>query len=154
MAAWCNISFHQYSHPLSGGNDLYLNGELVTELVIPDGVTDIGDYAFAGSGITSVTIPDSVTNIGNSAFSWCRNLTSVTIPDSLTNIENSAFEFCNNLTSVYITDMEAWCNISFASYDANPLYNAKGLYLNGELITELVIPDSITDIGDYAFGGG
>ena len=47
-----------------------------TDLVIPDGVTSIGDYAFGGySGLTSVTIPDSVTSIGSYAFNWCYSLT-------------------------------------------------------------------------------
>ena len=62
-----------------------------------------------------------------------------------------AFDSCGNLTSVHITDIAAWCNISFGNDVANPLYYAGNLYLNGTLVTELFIPDSVTSIGSYAF---
>ena len=75
----------------------------ITSVVIPDGVTSIGNNAFQYCyNLTSVTIPDSVTSIGESAFSRCYNLTSVTIPDSVTSIGNNAFSGCSNLTSVTI----------------------------------------------------
>ena len=130
LAAWCKISFGSYdANPCYYAHHLYLNNEEITELVIPNSVTSIGNYAFYNcSGLTSVTIPNSVTSIGNRAFSYC-----------------------SGLTSVDITDLEAWCNISFGSYDANPCYYAHHLYLNNEEITELVIPNSVTSIGNYAF---
>ena len=119
IAAWCNISFgDSYSNPLKYARNLYLNGNLVTELVIPDGVTSIGDYAFFGcTSLTSVTIPDSVTSIGSSAFAYCDSLTSVVIPDSVTSIGDCAFSDCSSLTSVTIgdsvesigSDAFSWC---------------------------------------------
>ncbi|MBR5570372.1 MAG: leucine-rich repeat domain-containing protein [Oscillospiraceae bacterium] len=98
----------------------------------------------------SYAIPDSVTNIGYCAFEDCTSLTSVSIPDSVANIGYYAFEDCTNLTGVYITDLAAWCNISFDS-GANPLNYAENLYLNGELLTDMLVPDGVTSIGDYAF---
>ena len=71
----------------------------------------------------------------------------------MTSISYSAFGGYSSLTSVYITDLEAWCNIKFSSSSANPLYYADNLYLNGSLVKDLVIPDSVTSIGYEAFRG-
>ena len=155
IAAWCEMGFlNKYASPLSRAGNLYLNDKLITDLVIPDGVTSIHSYAFSGcSSIKSVTIPDSVTRISNSAFSDCSSLENITIPDSITSIGEYAFDNCSNLKEVHISDMVAWCKIYFARYDANPLSYTGKLYLNDKLVTDLVIPDGVTRIGISAFSG-
>ena len=124
----------------------------LTSVVIGNSVTSIGTQAFDGcSGLTSIEIPNSVTSIGHHAFYSCDGLTSIEIPNSVTSIGNYAFNDCSGLKAVNISDLSAWCNIDFGNSSANPLYYAKNLYLNGKLVTELVIPDDVTEIKDYAF---
>ena len=103
LTAWCQIKFDYNANPLRQAHELYLNGERVTKLVIPEGVTSIGDDAFAGcTGLTEVTIHDGVTAIGGSAFSGCSGLTGVTIPSHVTDIGDSAFSDCSGLTEMVI----------------------------------------------------
>ena len=116
------------------------------------------NYLFGYKGMdTELTLPESYNGqkyvINQYAFYSCDALTSVTIGNSVTSIGSYAFEYCTSLTSVHITDLAAWCNINFSHYSSNPLYYAHNLYLNGNLITELVIPDSVARIGDHAFNG-
>ena len=90
---------------MSNVTTLYLNGQKVEgDLVIPDGVTSIGNSIFRNcSGLTSVTIGDGVTSIGNYAFGYCSSLTSITIPVGVTSIGDWAFYVCSKLKSIIIT---------------------------------------------------
>ncbi len=135
IAAWCNISFG--SNPLGYAHHLYMNGQEVKDLVIPNSVTTIGN-AFAGcSGLTSVTIPNSVTSIGEAAFYGCSGLTSVTIPNSVTSIGNRAFNGCSGLTSITIPN-------SVTSIGDEAFSGCKGL-------TSFTIPNTVTSIGESTF---
>ncbi|MCI7085807.1 leucine-rich repeat protein [bacterium] len=136
------------------GNCAFLGCTSLASVIIPDSVTSIGDCAFSGcTSLASVTIPDSVTSIGNGAFEDCTSLESVTIGNSVTSIGDDAFNDCNNLKKVYIDNITSWYNISFDNCYSNPLNNYAELYLNGKLVIDLKIPDSVTSIGNYAFLG-
>ena len=150
-------------------------GLVITSVVIDSGVTSIGGGAFSGlTDLTSIAIPNSVTSIGDSAFGYCVGLTSITIPSSVTSIGNytfyggsltsitmglgvasigkNAFYGCYYLESVYYTGtIEQWCNIDFVDGLSNPLHYAHNLYINNKLVTELNIPNTVTQIRQYAF---
>ena len=157
LGAWCNIDFEcsdpydgrfVFSNPLIYAHNLYLNSNKLTNIVIPDTVSIIKNYAFFGcTSLVSVTIPSSVTKIGDIAFKnctglksvnirnnvtsignyvfyGCANLETLTLPESIDSIGHCAFEDCNSLNSVHISDIGAWCNIVFSSRrsDSGQLY--------------------------------
>ena len=119
-------------------------------ITIPNGVTTICNGTFCMSDLQSITIPSSVTSIGERAFYKSR-LESITIPSSVTTIGKDAFSL-SPIHTVHITDVAAWCNITFENSYANPLTNVfSNLFLNDEVIEELVIPDGVKEIKNYAF---
>ena len=139
--------------------------DIVGSVVIPDGVTSIGEYAFCGcSALTEINIPDSVTSIGNNAFSGCSSLEtveiseasqltsigvyafqycsllmSIDIPEGVTSIGGSAFYDCSSLTSINIPE-------GVTSIRAETFKGCSGL-------TNITIPEGVTQIGDSAFRG-
>ena len=136
------------------GDRAFLGCSGLISIEIPNSVTTIGGYTFQGcTSLTSIEIPNSVTIIGGNAFRGCSCLTSINIPNSVISIGSYAFYECTGLTSVHITDLAAWCRINFDYQQANPLSYAKHLYLNGEEIKNLVIPEGVTRIGGFAFSG-
>ena len=108
------------------------------------------DNAYQNRPSGDFEIQEGTTVIAGSVF-YPADITSIKIPCSVITIGEQCFEQCFNLNKVYIEDLEKWCDISFGSVSANPLFCGKHLYLNGEEITSLEIPSSITEIKDYAF---
>ena len=98
-----------------------------------------------------------VTGIADYAFRNYRRLKSITIPASITHIGKKAFIGCSGLESVHLSDLKAWCEITFdynwLSFQSNPFYYADNLYVNGESVTNLMLPDDITEIKSIAFYG-
>ena len=136
IASWVQIEFEN-STCIQG--DLYLNGKLLTEIVIPDGTTEISYGPFSGiTSIKKVTIPESVTKIGYNAFEGCSGLTSVNIPDSVTSIEGNAFYGCTSLSNINIPDSVK--NIGYYTFN------------KCDSLKSLTIPDSVTNIGSLPRG--
>ncbi len=152
IAQWCGITFGYFPFER---HDLYIGNNLVTDLVIPEIVTEIKDRAFYGATcLTSVTIQNSVTSIGEEAFSFCSGLTSVTIPNSVTSIGNNAFSGCSVTEPVYNASIFALFPYGYAAEYAIPegiLQIAGGAFSGCSELTSISIPESVTDIGDYAF---
>ena len=158
LEKWCKISglvnFMEYG---SADKNLYLNNELISNLVIPDTVTTIGQYAFAYSGLRSITIPDGVTSIGSSAFRECRKLTSIIIGNSVTSIGDSAFYGCSGLTSITLPNsvttigQYAFAYSGLRSVTIGNSVTAIGQYAYAYSgLTSITIPDGVTSIGSSA----
>ena len=132
----------------------YISRNKCTEIIIEDGVTSIGKYAFNNcTNLTNVTIPDSVTTIGSSAFSGCTSLTCITIPDSVTSIGDDAFYNCTSLTSVTVNINNQY----YSNDEYGVLFNKDKTtlikYPTGNSRTSYSIPNGVTTIGDSAFSG-
>ncbi len=159
------------------GNYTFYGCSYLTEINIPQGVTSIGSYTFYGcSGLTEINIPQGVTSIGSGAFYGCSSLTGIIIPDGVTSIAQYTFENCSSLTEINIpqgvtsigsgafyncssltkakfSSIESLCNIRFNESYSNPLSYAHHLFINGEEVTNVIIPTSVTSIGEFTFYG-
>ena len=152
----------------------------LTSVTIPNSVRSIESYAFCFcSSMTAITIPNSVTRIEEGAFDECTGLTSAVIPNSIVSIENHVFSGCTGLTSVTIpnsvTSIEGSAfnkvnNIIYSGSATGSPWGAKSIngYIDGYLVYsddtkttllgcssvktgEIIISDSVMNIGEYAF---
>ena len=102
--------------------------------------------------IKKIVIEDGITKIGKYAFALCDQVLEVTIPPSVKVVNSNAFGDVNRLESIYITDLAAWCQIDFNNEEASPTHAGGILYINGKMLpTDLTIPEGVTTIGSHAF---
>ena len=169
---------------------LYLDGKLLTDMVVPEGVKEIKPYTFYGmDSIRSVTLPKTLKNIAKSAFENCVSLTSVAFPEGLTGIEDAAFYGCDKLDSlsfpasmktinwtafcthrgnygdscscehiryVNVKDLHTWINSerwNYREYDSHTSPPHAQLYLDGTLLTKIVVPEGVEEIKSNTFCG-
>ena len=149
----------------------FYHGEAIPEsvrTVVLTHATSVGDGAFSGcENLTAIVIHDGVESIGDNAFKGCAGIKDFLLPASVTFIGDGAFYSCSALEDLYYQGtIETWCNITFESglgiYGknySNPMEAAEHLYLydpvtgNPYEVTEVVIPDTITEIGGVQFRG-
>ena len=119
----------------------------LTSISIPNSVKDIGEWAFAGcSLLSSIDIPNSVNSIGNIAFAACLSLEYISIPESV---------ICLNGNSFCEWDGELECLSANFIYEDDVLFNkdkSEIISFRNQEIESYIIPDSVTSIGDGAFG--
>ena len=156
------------------GDFAFRNCKGLTSLTLPSGVTKIGRCAFWDCyGLTSLTLPSGVTEIDYDAFRNCYGLTSLTLPSGVAEIKSGTFCGCSGLTSLTLSSdisiggsafkgCSGLKTVSFCINDDLETYLTKGhsyidvdcaikYYLGGEEITSIVIPSSVTTLGEYAF---
>ena len=164
---------------VSIGDNAFYNCNSLTEISIPKNVKEIGKYMFANclrlksviwdanitynnykespfcnSPIESIVITDNVKYIPEYLCCNIQTLKIITLGKNLTSIGEKAFYNCTGLTQVnYTGDVASWCKVNFTYINDNPNYYAKNLYINGEKVTDVVIPNTIKTINPYTFYG-
>jgi hypothetical protein len=128
---------------------------------VPEGVADIGDYAFAGcASLTSVTLPASVTSIGQEAFRTCYGLTGFTLPEGVKSIGKKAFDRCGKLAGITIpgsvTNIGDFAFISCASLSSVTLPDGitrigPGVFYSCTSLAGITLPAGVASLGNYAF---
>ena len=143
----CNKNYYTKDDMLISSQGVVISCWSKSEhIVLPYGVTSIGDWAFNGcDSLQSITIPDSVTSIGDRPFFGCTSLQSITIPDSVTSIGDGAFSCCTSLIKVDV------CNKNYYTKD-DMLISSQGVVISCWSKSEhIVLPYGVTSIGDSAF---
>lgn len=171
-----SVTFHE--NITSIGAVAFMNCSNLTDIELPNCPIAIGESAFYGSAYYNdnskwknnalyignhlvaverdsiqghFTVEDDTISIASEVFNACSNLTGITIPKSMAIIGDYAFNNCDKMVRVDISDIKKWCETIFVNHSSNPLYHAKKLYLNGELVTHLEIPNTVTKVNNGAF---
>ena len=117
---------------------------------LPVGITSIYKDTFYSTAITSIDLPYGLEIIESNAFERCKKLTRVSVPETVKHIDRNAFYDVTSIKQVDITSLAAWCQMDECGTN---VFSSPSLFLNGELITSIVIPKGVTKIGFSAFCG-
>lgn len=162
---------------VSIGKSAFSGKTTILSVIMPDTITTVGDSAFYNcSSMTSLRFSNNLQSVSDSMCYKCTSLTEINIPDSVTKIYSDGFRECttlkkvilgkgvtdiysgaffiytNSVSEVHITDLEAFCKINYkhgSAVGGTPINSGAMLYVNGELLTDLVIPESITEVKDW-----
>lgn len=126
---------------VNGQGTITFNGE----------ITAFGEYAFYHSDMKTFEIPSDIIEIGKSAFNVC-TIDSLIIPKTVAKIGSSCFNNTPLYSINYLGTISDWLQIDFGgNFDANPLFGlaARKFYIDGNLATEIEIPEGVTTINDF-----
>lgn len=126
----------------------------ISSITLPPTLTKLGDYAFAYSKLTNIVIPEGVTSMGIDCFRNCTKLTDITLPMSMSSFGNYVATY-SAITRVHIQEnyIEKYCKL-FIQYNYQCIFqpgNNAMFYVDGEPITHLVIPESVSEIRNCNF---
>lgn len=124
------------------GESAFRDSIILTSIALPDSVTSIESHAFcSSSSLQSIVLPAHLKSIGEFAFTYCTSLQQIELPASLETIGYDSFGECDSLQSVSTPSLKGWMEIDFPNSYANPLVYAEKLYLDGNLLSDLVVPE-------------
>ena len=143
---------------LSLGDYVFADCRLLTEIKMPANMESLGSQAFLNcTSLIECIVPEGISSIKQKTFHNCVNLTSLSLPSTLTTL-SGAFYGCNKLSRLNLTDIDAWLKVKIESVSGflggeSPFdFSQHGeIYVNGELLTELAIPNNIIEIPNYIF---
>lgn len=162
--SWLGMTFvSHYSNPLSFAHHLYVNGQELEHLVVPQSILHISPFAFIDcEGLKSVVIEDGVTEIGTAAFYNCTSITSVSLPQTMTAIGKQVFFGCSALTGIDILEnITSIGNAAFSDcaaleqvvFPSTVTTIADNAFANCKGLVDVVLPNTVTDLGASAFSG-
>lgn len=157
LDAWCYIQFQ--SNPMGYGARLFINGSEISQVTIPEGITDL-TLTFQGcESLTGVVFPNSLQTIGNSTFDKCINLTSAQIPNSVSSIGKKAFS-CTKITTIEIPNRvtkieeETFSNcrqLSNITLGSNIVSIGDKAFYNCQELKEITLPETMESLGKEVF---
>lgn len=128
VEAWSAIVFeNSLANPMTNSKNLYVAGQQVQDLVLPSVISKVYDYSFNYGKFRSITVPANVYQMGYCAFDGIQ------------------------VETVHIRDLEKWCGIYFDGEESNPIHTGAAIAVNGQVVENLQIPETVLDIYDYAF---
>lgn len=134
------------------GRDSFYHCSALLSVTIPDAVTKLGVSIFwECTSLKEVDLGNGVQSLGMYTFKKCKNLEIVRIGSGLKKLDSVSFDDCVNVKQVHITDLRAWAEVECGGYRGTPMQGGPQLYLNGELVEKLEIPEGTTHIGAFAF---
>ena len=130
------------------GCKAFYNCESISTISIPNSVKTIGISAFEGCSLTSIILNEGLTSIGESAFRHCRSLESIEIPNTVTTMGGGVFHDCKKIKSIKLSN-------SLKSLPSKQSEHSTviptGMFSHCKSLNELIIPNGVTDIGEWAF---